>query len=260
MKTHVERNANTLWEPPFLIAVALLATAAFGIGPRLLGDVGPKLEVPLKLPLAQLDKDKLAPYAFRAQVDTTPAVVEVLGTEQFIDWRLDDTSRADRSDPTSGVRFTVSYYSGGRDQVPHVPDQCMTGAGYTAKIKENIEIEVPALGRSIPVRVLTFEKTAIMDNETPTVAYFFVCNGDFVCTRDGVRLGMNSPLHEHAYFAKIEVSFGFARRVATREESIAATRRFLNVALPVLLENHLPDWDEVVRQEKAARKGEDKTT
>jgi hypothetical protein len=150
----------------------------------------------------------------------------------------------------------VSYYTGGRDQTPHTPDQCIRASGYTPTIKENLELEIPSLGRKVPVRVLTFEKSAIMNHEKLSVAYLFVCNGELVCTRDDVRLGMNSLRHRHAYFAKVELMFGseHARgKLASREETIAGTAQFLDRLLPVLLRDHLPDWDAIVQQEEAER-------
>lgn len=255
MNTATGGPAKSLLNPPFLIAVAVLATAAFGVGPHFLGNSGPKLRVELKRPLGELDKAALGPYEFRTQVPLNSAVQEALGTEEYIDWRLEDM-RVDPADPLRVARLTVTYYTGGREQTPHTPDQCMLGAGYDPKIAENLEIEVPALGQKIPVRVLTFEKSAIMNHEKPTVAYFFVCNGDFVCTRDAVRVRMNSPRHEHAYFAKIEVGFGSAGKepvLASREQTITATADLLDHVLPVLLRDHLPDWAEVTRQEEAAQ-------
>jgi len=257
MKSPTGGPAKSLLQPAFLIAVAVLATTAFGIGPRIFRDAGPKLPVPLKRPLSELTKDELAPYVFRTQIPLNPAVQEVLGTDQFIDWRLDDSTVTDSSNPMSVIRLSVSYYTGGRDQTPHTPDQCMVGAGYRPKVAQNLDMEIPSLGRKIPVRVLTFEKSAIMQHERPTVAYFFVCNGEFVCDRDSVRMGMNSLSHKHAYFAKIEVAFGSERSrpgVASREDSIAGTAPFLDRLLPVLLRDHLPDWDAVVRQEEADRR------
>lgn len=254
MMKNTSGAAKSLFEPSFLIAVAVLATAAFGVGPRLLGNSGPKLPVPLKKSLGLLDKESVGQYRFRTQHPLNPAVAEVLGTKEFIDWTFEDSSVEDRKDPRRYVRLTVSYYTGGRDLVPHTPDQCMIGAGYTAKVAENLDLQIPSLDRSIPVRVLSFEKGAIMNHENPTVAYMFVCNGDFVCTRNDVRLRMNSFADRHAYFAKIEVSFGSAQstpNAAPRDESIAATERFLDQLLPVLLRDHLPDWDAVIQQEKA---------
>ncbi|HRX83486.1 MAG TPA: hypothetical protein P5572_00540 [Phycisphaerae bacterium] len=256
MRTATGGPAKSLFNPPFVIAVAVLATAAFGIGPRLFRDAGPKLAVPLKKPLQELDKGALGPYTFQTQVPLSPAVQEVLGTDEFIDWRLVDSRIQDVSSPLRTVRFTVSYYSGGREQAPHTPDQCMLGAGYDPKIAENLDIEIPSLGHTIPVRVLTFEKTAIMNHEKPTVAYFFVCNGQFLCTREGVRSEMNSLHHKHAYFAKVELGFTSSEStpaMAPRDESITATADFLDHVLPVLLRDVLPDWSEIVEQEEAAR-------
>jgi hypothetical protein len=245
------KSTRSLFDPAFLVAIAILASAAFGVGPRMLKEAGPKLPVPLKAPLGEMDKTAVGPYRFVGQIPMSSSVQEVLGTDEFIDFKFVDTRIEKESNPLRHVRLSVPYYTGGHDLVPHTPDQCMIGAGYAPKIAEDLELDIPALGRKVPVRVLTFEKSEILKKAKPTVAYLFHCNGEFVCTRGQVRRRMNALTQKHAYFAKIEVSFGSPQATphfAPREESIAATADFLNHVLPILLADHLPDWEAVVRE------------
>ncbi len=197
-------------------------------------------------------KEGIGPYRFVDQMELSSAIVEKLGTDEYIDWQFEDTSIKDADSPVRHVRLTVTYYTGGRDQVPHTPDVCMVGAGYKAQEAENLDLDLPNLGAKVPVRVLTFEPSMLRQRK-PTVAYTFHCNGDFVCTRMDVRVRMNSLTDQHAYFAKIEVVFG-GDVMAPREEAVAATQKFLDHLLPVLVRDHLPDWEAVKRSEVA---GED---
>lgn len=207
--------------------------------------------VPLRQPLAMLDKEALGPYEYLGRATLSAAVIESLGTDQYINWGFRDTSIKRKNDPLRRVNLHITYYTGGRDLVPHTPDQCMKGAGYEPTIAENVTVPIESLGIEIPLRVLTFEKSSILRNEKPTVCYTFHTNGEFECTRNGVRKKINVLGQKKAYFCKIEVSFGASGskpRDPSREDSVKATARFLDHLLPVLLENHLPDWDAVMNE------------
>jgi hypothetical protein len=49
---------------------------------------------------------------------------------------------------------------------------------------------------------------------------------------------------EYSYFSKVEISFSNLRGIyPDKEQAIDATEKLLKVLLPVLEENHWPDWD-----------------
>ena len=243
-------TTKALLEWPFLLACVVLGTAAFGISPVLLARGGTEVKesLPLRQPLGKLDRARLGPYRWlEREQRTLPAAVEdELGATDYIDWQFRDTTIEDVRDPLSRVRLFVTYYTGGRNLVPHTPDVCYLGQGYEPTERQNLDIEIDALGRTIPIRALTFERSAIFGQERPTVVYTFHCNGDFAATRTAVRYRINAPQDRHAYFCKIEVTFGSQTsrpRNATRAGSIEAAKKFLNHILPLLLNNHLPDWE-----------------
>jgi hypothetical protein len=63
-----------------------------------------------------------------------------------------------------------------------------------------------------------------------------------------VRNTTTTLLNKHAYFSKVEVSFGGPRtqpRNLGREESVAAAAKLFNVILPILVEEHWPDWEAI---------------
>jgi len=223
---------------PFVVAVILLGVAAILAGPvaaRLDLTQGKKV-VPLKAPLSELDPALLDPYVIQRKVDLEPEMVEALGTEAYLSWRLEDTAVAVNS-PVRIVDLLVTYYSGGVELVPHTPDVCYLGSGYNpTQAHENKQVELPSLGATVPIRVCSFIKTAIFNSDETTVVYTFYCNGRFVNTRTDVRILMNDPKNAYAYFAKIEVSFPRADRAS----AVEGARKLFDKVLPILVRDHFP--------------------
>ena len=200
--------------------------------------------MPLKKPLSALDEGVLIPYRTiqRQVLDST--VLEALGTDQYINWTLEDTS-VPQADPLRYANLFVTYDTGGVNLVPHTPDECRLGAGYqAAQPHANIEIGVPM---TIPVRLCTFLKTAVFNHEDVSVVYTFHCNGKFVATRNNVRLLINDMSNRYAYFSKVEVSFPRA----TREQNLQGATKLFERLLPALIQDHFPDFEAA---ESAARK------
>ena len=230
---------------PFGIAVGLLGTAAILAGPvaSWMDFQQGKVSLPLKKPFGALDVEKLLPYRAIERQALESTVVEALGTDQYINWLLEDTS-APQTDPLRYAHLFVTYDTGGVNLVPHTPDECRLGAGYqAAQPHENIDIDVPI---KVPVRLCTFLKTAVFNREEVSVVYTFHCNGKFVATRNGVRLLINDLSNRYAYFSKVEVSFPRA----TRAQSIEGAAKLFERLLPVLMKDHFPDFEAA---ESAAR-------
>ena len=212
-----------------------------------------KEAVPLRKPLGELDKAALGEYRFNGAHIIPAATLGPLGTTEYIDWRLIDTMVSRRRDPLRSVQCFVTFYTGKPDLVPHTPDACYLGHGYTKVEAEGLEFAIrgPNLRPlEVPVRAITFVKSDVFERATPTVVYTFHCNGKFVNTRTQVRAQLADPFDKGAYYCKVEVTFGAPKsrpRHPGRQESIAAAEKFLGRLLPVLLEEHLPDW-EAVRQ------------
>ena len=240
--------------PPFMVAVILLAAAAVvaQIGARSLRLKLGKQPLPLRVPLARLEERAIAPYRVIRRHVLDPVIVETLGTDQYLNWQLEDTS-VPANDPLRFASLFVTYDTGGHNLVPHTPDVCRLGGGYEpAQPHENIEIDVPSLSphvAALPVRVCTFAKTALYDHSQETVVYTFHCNGRFVATRNDVRWRINALANTYAYFSKVEISFP----KATRAQSIEGARKLYGYVLPILLRNHWPDFN---AEEEAARQRE----
>jgi hypothetical protein len=260
MSSRTRATWAPLGRPPFLICLAVLGAAALAAGPgaKAFRAALIKEAIPCRKPLCQMDRDSLGPYRF-LQASTLPGTfLAALGTDNYLSWLVED-SRADRGSPVRYAYIFVTYDTGKATLVPHTPDVCMRGAGYEPKqAHENKTIPVAALApgeTEVPVRVLTFVKSDVCDREELTVIYTFHCNGQFTASRTRVRQLINNPLDRYAYFSKVEVSFSgrpTGQGGASREESVEAARDLLNYLLPVLRQDHYPDWEAVRREGQGA--------
>lgn len=252
MRTPSKGDSGTgIVTPPFVFATAVLAVAAVLAGPvaRWVDLKQSKEALPLKASLGRLSPEALAPYRIVHRETLDPAVVDALGTEQYLRWTLEDET-VPPTDPLRHANLMVTYYSGGSSLVPHTPDVCYLGAGYEpAQTHENMEIIVPSLGPGkdvVPIRVCSFVKTAVFNRDKTSVVYTFYCNGRFVATRTGVRLLTHDPRDTYAFFSKVEVGFPWA----TRRQNVEGAKKVFERLLPLLIEDHWPDFKAA---ERAAR-------
>jgi hypothetical protein len=202
-----------------------------------------------------------ASYRLINASDIKPEVLDGLGTDQYIQWTLLDLSRAGAPQPEDFVQLFVTYYTGAPDQVPHVPEECYMGGGFEKTGDSFLDVPVPALGPDATVRfrVLEFKGPQFTTQGTKLVMYVFHTNGRFCADRNCVRSALADPFARHAYFSKLEVSFGTSEALPTREKALEAGKRFLAVVIPVLLKDHWPDWDQVLRSEQQSRTAETTT-
>lgn len=241
---------SALRRPAFILCVLTLASSAVGleVAARWLGLKFAKLPAPPQAPLRSLDRTKLGPYEFLDSGIIPPEMIEELGTEEYIHWVLLDTS-VEPGDPTRMASLFVTYYTGQRDPVPHVPDVCYLGGGFqqVAASEETAQVpELEALGFSptVPFRTLTFARAGDLNPVDTTVCYTFAANNTLLANREQVRLKLRKLTVTHSYFSKVEVKFfGRNERQPTREQAIAAAARLFRQVLPVLIEDHWPDWE-----------------
>jgi hypothetical protein len=246
-------------DPRFVICVSILSLGAISVQWLSAGGFRfSKERLDLKVPLEELNQKKIEPYRLVGSDRIQKEEVEALGTEEYIRWRLENTS-VSRNDPLRHATLFVTYYSGQPDQVPHVPEECFLGGGYQQLGADEKTVHISQMGVDVPVRVLTFRKdSAIAADWSPTVVYLFSVNGRFVDSRDAVRLYLSNPFERFGYFSKVEVTFG--RPGEGPKGSLVvlkAAESLLDKVLPVLVKDHWPDWPprEVSPGGKAATKG-----
>ena len=259
-----------LLQPTFLICVAVLALA--GGTKKVVIEKGiiyfTKLPLPLRDSLDNLDMAKMLPYKVdKLNKRKIPKnIEEELGTEQYIQWIIEDTE-VEKSSPVRFCSLFITYYTGNPDQVPHIPDVCYSGSGNELRSSEELELVVSKDSSDadsveteldFPVRRLNFRQSGQNSWDIPndfTVLYFFKVNGQFAYTRGGVRIIMSKNLlGKYSYFSKVEWRFfsmsGGSSNKASEEDILTASNKLLSKLLPVLESDHWPDWDKA-NSEKA---------
>jgi hypothetical protein len=237
-------------QPAFVLCAAVLALAAVGmsVATRKLGLYLKKEPLPLKKSLVALDVEKLSPYRVTARHKIENAdILESLGTEDYIQWVLEDPAQPVRS-PTREALVFITYYRL-PDRVPHVPEECYTGGGYQRLNTDAIRFQIGQGDglRDIPGRYLRFDKKAGDISLTPQqfpVLYLFRVNGEYAGSRDDARMALNKNIfRKHSYFCKIELVFNQSLAAPAKEEAVAAGERVLTRLLPVLERDHWPDLE-----------------
>jgi hypothetical protein len=237
----------------FVLCVLVLSVSAAGLEwvVQTRGVRFRKLPLPLRRSFSLLDANPaaMAPYRVVKKSRIPDEVLSALGTDQYISWLLEDTSKPE-DDPHRYPVLFVTYYTGKPDQVPHVPDVCYVGGGYTIDTAEAVDVRLDD-SNTIPARMLTFVRSELGMQPQPPVLYTFHANGAFYGHRNRVRFAIGNPIEPFAYFSKVEVTFTSAMRISTfaeqadqpdKAESRAAAEAVMRVFLPLLIEHHWPDW------------------
>jgi hypothetical protein len=252
----MKQQYSALFRPAFIVCVVLLTVSAAtkSILIEVLGYQLVKFPIDLKKPLDQLDEKKLAPYKVVGKSTiTNQDIVESLGTEKYIQWTLEDPT-APADSPVWRCSLFITYYTGNPDMVPHVPDECYVGGGNTRLRGETLTTEIPWPGqekpREIAMQYVVFgrqEKSLLQADNQFSVQYLFKANGQFCGDRTATRAVLGSNFFgKYSYFAKIEWRFyGKNLTHPTQEETLGATQKLMAVLLPVLEEDHWPDWEKV---------------
>jgi hypothetical protein len=238
-------------QPAFLICAAVLAVAGSGMSFAIksFGVYLKKEPLPLKKSLDLLDESGLAPYKVVSKEKIeNEQIIKELGTEDYIQWCLEDTNVSADS-PARYCSLFITYYAL-PDQVPHVPEECYTGSGYQRLSSDNVTLKINEDGvdKEIPGRYLIFAATdsAYWASSTKfPVLYLFKVNGDYANSREDARIALNKNIFgKYSYFCKVEWKFfnriSGASIFPTKEEAIKASEKLLGVILPVLEKEYWP--------------------
>ena len=240
-------------QPAFVICVVVLALG---------GAVMSKFDIeqepwPLKKPLTLLEQENLGPYviASKQEIDNED-ILKNLGTEDYIQWALDDTETPFDS-PTRKVMLFITYYALA-DRVPHVPEECYVGAGHQLLASDEMKFTIESLGgeQQAPGRVLVFQKTSSnfwSGGEKFSAFYLFSVNGIYANSRESARFALNRNMFSrHSYFSKVEWSFyaaSGAKSYLDREEAKKAGEKLLTVILPILETKYWPTEEQAAGEE-----------
>ena len=252
-------TCKTYLQPAFLICAAILAISAAGMSAAVksFGMYLEKKPFPLKKSLDLLDQAGLGPYKVtsKRKIDNKD-VLKSLGTEDYIEWTIED-SEVSKDSPIRQCMLFITYYSI-PDRVPHVPEECYTGSGYQRLSSEVLPIKFEDANEKNPaessshkdvlVKYLVFEATSSekwWSSSKFPVLYVFSVNGQYTNSREETRLVLNKNIfNKHSYFSKVEWKFFNTRFnqyiYPTREEATAASSKLLKVVLTLLEKEHWP--------------------
>ena len=245
---------KTYMQPAFLICAAVLVTAGSGmsIAVKRFGVYLKKEPLPLKKSLDLLDENALAPYkVVNKRKIENEQIVKELGTEDYIEWILEDPDAAADS-PVRKCSLFITYYEIADKRVTHVPDECYIGVGFQRFAIDGVTFKIDGTGgeEKLPGRYVVFSSTKSGHWQGDTrflVLYLFYVNGKYAGSRQEARFIANKSLFsKFSYYSKVEWKF-FNRRLGEgiypgKEEAIAASEKLLAVILPILKREHWPDW------------------
>jgi hypothetical protein len=191
----------------YLLAVVVLAGAAASLqAARNRGALQLiKKALPIRKPLDDLDRACVQPYEVLGSPRLSPEILGDLGTNEYVTWSL--RAGGERV-PWKATQMFVTYYTGVQDQVPHVPEECMTQGAFSLETDETFEMDMARLRRKISVRRLSFYPPPAQQTTGKVYVYYTICiNGDFYPGRERARLRMADPHESHLYYSKVELSF-----------------------------------------------------
>jgi len=244
-------------QPAFLICAVVLAVAGSGmsIAIKSFGVYLKKEPLPLKKPLELLDEKGLAPYKVvsKDRIENKE-IVKALGTEDYIQWVLEDLDVAADSAVRKCSLF-ITYYELPDPRVVHVPDECYMGVGYQRLVFDGVLLEVNKEGieERLSAKYLVFggadSKQWVRETKF-SVLYLFNVNRRYKGSRETARVVLNRNLRsKYSYFCKVEWKFfntRFGQAIyPSKEEAIAASQKLLSVILPILEKEHWPVMENV---------------
>ena len=247
-------------QPAFLICVAVLALAASGLSfMQSHFKLWLKKEpIALKKSLDLLDESRLGPFTVIKKVKIeSNDIIDSMGTEDYLQWVLVD-NEADPQSPTSRFLLFITYY-GKADSVPHVPEECYTGGGFSKVKSDPIMFQVADFTDSdsssyieIPGRFVTFSRANSelwSSGLSFPVLYLFNVNCAYTNTRTEARFILSKNIRgKHSYFSKVEMVFNQMRKQPDQDSAVRMCEKLLGVLLPVLEQDHWPDANDLMSQ------------
>ncbi len=238
------------FQPAFMICAAILALTGAGMSIAIdnLGVYLKKEPIQLKKSLDLLDESGLSHYAVEPQNKIkieNQEIVKELGTEDYINWIIEDTNVSADS-PVRKCFLFITYYSS-PDRIPHVPEECYTGGGYQKMSSSSVTLNIDNNEtRNISAQYLIFgndNRNILLNQRKFPVLYFFRVNGEYAGSREEARIALNKNLfRKSSYFSKVEIAFNQSAQAPDKEQTIKATESLLNVILPILEKEYWPEW------------------
>lgn len=203
-------------------------------------------------------------------------IVEELGTKNYVN-RAFKRKAPDKDGNPVVMELHLAYYTGMIDTVPHVPDRCLVGAGwsiesspgimpvtlktddwsidreataelasesspiYRARLLNGLSVRMPRGVEGLGLNTSVYRypsKDAVL-----AAGYFFIANGGISVTPEGVRLLAFDLRSDYAFFMKVQLTSLSAQ---TPEQFAEYAAHLLQELLPEIM-LCVPDWVEVER-------------
>ena len=247
---------KSYFKPAFVVCMAVLLSVAIAKEAiiRVLDVQMIKIPIDPQHPFDEMNDAVLAPFVLKNNMRIQNRdVVESLGTEEYMQWLLEDTEAKPNS-PTRYCSLFITYYTGNPDMVPHVPDECYVGGGNERQAGGVVTIDI---SRSDGEQKLEFQYVAFKNIDRKTmredefsVQYFFHANGKYSGSRTDTRLILGSNwFSQYSYFCKVEWKFyvvgSFGLIYPDKEQTLDASGKLLGKLLPELESHHWPDWETI---------------
>lgn len=265
---------SVLKSAPVITAVVVMGFSGVMI-PTVVGALGLYLrKLPIQPPgnvvVADVPKETASWIALGKDSQMSEEVVAELGTQNYLS-RIYARKKDVEQGVAKRVELHLAYYTGMIDTVPHVPDRCMVGAGWSitgsptvVPIKLDAErwlpredvpeewkgqiytaraggerVVLPRKPQDLAMRVTQF--TGPGQSKKLFSGYFFVANGGHVPTAEEVRLLAFELKDDYAFYLKVQLS---SQDVMSNEELSQLSGELLDEMLPEIMKR-VPDWVEV---------------
>ncbi len=258
-----------------VLLAALLSAAVLGAGAASLHAMISGLGLHLrKLPIHPADGRTLGSLPLetaswvRIAADRVESVeVEsTLGTDNYLTRLYAERSPADPRKRVE-IELHAAYYTGMIDTVPHVPERCFVGGGlqmargartitlpldtsrwaldpdvpeelapiYRVRASDDRRVRLPRNADGLAMRISEY---TLPGDRRLFAGYFFIANGGWVSSAEGVRLLAFNLRDDYAYYLKVQVN---SASVESAEELAQAAGSLLGELLGDLM-LCVPDW------------------
>lgn len=264
----------------FVVALVMLlgSAAAFSYAVSSLRFYLRKLPIEVDLKVQSVPTETASWKRVGSDEQMSDEMVAELGTRNYVSRKYVQKNPAPGTDPIV-LDLHMAYYTGMVDTVPHIPDRCLVGGGWsidgdtrilplnlesgasvwrlesvpeekgkvysarlgTGSARAGQRVRLPRDADQIRIRVNPFIHPK--EERRLFAGYFFIANGGHCDSAEDVRLLAFNLTDSYAYYLKVQVS---SVTVKDEQAYAEAAQSLLSELLPDIM-LCVPDWVEVLR-------------
>lgn len=270
-------NWSKLRNPAFVTALAVLVTGAVGLSQvirvRGLHLTKEKINAPDNRQFHSMPSKYKSWEQLGRDEEMSKEAIEELGTANTISRVYQEITETAEQRPRR-IEVHIAYYTGMIDTVPHVPERCMVGSGWTkdgqtvlvdvpldmSRLTKEAELDQKVHGVTSVYRGLATDPQGrvrlpkgienLQMSVTPFVhsskhqrfaGYFFIANGGVVASANQVRLLAFKLDEKYAFYCKVQFS---SLDITSAKELGEVAGSMLDEMLGDIM-RRVPDWIEV---------------